>query len=462
MRTEADAPSGEKVRTAVHRGPEEVPPHPMRPRRIVWLGVLGWTAFVGFALWWLVESNGGPSVWVFREGELNQPGFTEKVQAVFGHALGLQRAYPWFLFSPYLALVAWCFPLERERLRWNLPLNAAVCLAFAWACHVIDFRTPAPPPPMLVVPGTAPSGPNGPGGRPVPGRIAGSDGRIQIPRPPPEDSRRLSPRPPTWKEFVRSTILDLLAYGAVTGLAHSVNFHRRLRERERRALVLESSLATARLNTLKAQLQPHFLFNSLNAIIALLRRDPKLAESTLVTLSELLRLALSQSERHEGSLHEELEFVRRYLEIQQTRFGDKLRVEQDIEPQALDCLVPTLVLQPLVENAIRHGIEPAENAGMVRVSASRHHEMLVLTVEDDGVGFASGSGGSGGPASATEAVPAQTGTGIGLANLRERLRALYGARQKLELKPRPTGGVIVRVEIPWNPASAEFRASKYE
>ena len=100
-----------------------------------------------------------------------------------------------------------------------------------------------------------------------------------------------------------------------------------------------------------------------------------------MALSELLRLALSQSERQEGALREELEFVQRYLEIQQTRFGDKLRVEQDIEPQALDCLVPTLVLQPLVENAIRHGIEPSEKAGVVRVSASRKDGKLVLAVK---------------------------------------------------------------------------------
>jgi len=269
---------------------------------------------------------------------------------------------------------------------------------------------------------------------------------------------------------LRSTILDLLAYGAVTGLVHSVNFYRRLRERERRALLLESNLAKARLNTLKAQLQPHFLFNSLNAITALLRRDPRLAETSLVALSELLRLALSQSERQEGALREELEFVQRYLEIQQTRFGDKLRVEQDIEPEALDCMVPTLVLQPLVENAIRHGIEPAEKAGVVRVSASRKDGKLVLAVEDNGVGLASGNADSGGPENPTgfcpslpvpaptftkSAVWARPGTGIGLANLRERLQALYGARQKLELTPRATGGVIVRVEIPWHPRASE-------
>lgn len=413
-----------------------------------------------------MTSNGGLSVWVFQERDLNQPGFSQKVHAIFGSALGLQRSYPWILFGPYLALVAWYFPLERERLRRNLPLNAATCLAFAWACHETGLRTTGTRNRIMLAPGTPPPWTNEMGIARSPGRFAGNDGPIQLVRPIPGDLRRPSRPPPSFRASLRATILDLLAYGAITGLVHSINFHRRMRERERRALFLESNLAKARLNTLKAQLQPHFLFNSLNAITALLRRDPRLAETTLVALSELLRLALSQSEKQEGALREELEFVRRYLEIQQTRFGEKLRVEQDIEPQTLDCMVPTLVLQPLVENAIRHGIEPAEKTGVVRVSASHSEEKLVLTVEDDGVGFTSASTDSGGPkdsaglqpgsptparSATTSLVLRSAGTGIGLANLRDRLRALYGARQKLELMPRPLGGVIVRVEIPWRP-----------
>lgn len=261
----------------------------------------------------------------------------------------------------------------------------------------------------------------------------------RVPGPPP---------PPTRKAMVRSTILDLLAYGAVTALVHSVFFHRRLRERERRALILESNLANARLHALTAQLQPHFLFNSLNAVTALLRRDPRLAESTLVSLSELLRLSLSQSEKQLGTLREELEFVERYLEIQQIRFQDKLRVEQCIEPQALECLVPTLGLQPLVENAIRHGIEPSETGGVVRVAASHHDGRLVLTVEDNGVGLPNElPGGNGAP----ESPKSQRSTGIGLANLRNRLQALYGSAHTLELLPRVGGGAIVRVAIPWQP-----------
>ena len=477
MGTETRGASVANLMNAVHRGLEETPPLSLRQRRILWICVLGWTALAGVALWWLVNSNGGPSVWVFQERDLKQPGFSQKVHAIFGSALRLQRSYPWILFSPYLALVVWCFPLEREHLRRNLPLNVAACFAFVWACHAVGFRTTAPRTRVMMSPGTPPFGTNELAVMHIPGRFDGSDGPIQLLRPLPGDLERPPPQSSSLKATLRSTILDLLAYGAVTGLVHSVYFHRRLRERERRALVQESNLAKARLNTLKAQLQPHFLFNSLNAITALLRRDPRLAETTLVALSELLRLALSQSERQVGALREELEFVRRYLEIQQVRFGDKLRVEQDIEPQALDCRVPTLVLQPLVDNAIRHGIEPAETAGVVRVSAFRDEGKLILTVEDDGVGLTSGNTDPGDPENprglhpglpasarspATSVVPTRTGTGIGLANLRDRLQALYGARQKLELSSRATGGVIVRVEIPWQPWASSETTDSFE
>jgi two-component system LytT family sensor kinase len=213
------------------------------------------------------------------------------------------------------------------------------------------------------------------------------------------------------------------------------------------------------------------LFNSLNAIATLLRRDPRLAEATLMSLSDLLRLALSQADRQEIPLREELNFVRRYLEIQQTRFGDKLRVEQEIDPTTLDCLVPTLLLQPLVENAIRHGIEPAESAGVLHLTAHRNNGKLVLTVEDNGVGLATVPidlrGSKALDISATTA-PSQTllpipspatvvrsnGNGIGLTNLRARLETLYGTSQNFELNSRSGGGVIVRVEIPWRPVAA--------
>jgi two-component sensor histidine kinase len=237
------------------------------------------------------------------------------------------------------------------------------------------------------------------------------------------------------------TLLDLLAYGALAGVAHAVHFYGRYRERERRALFLESNLAQARLRSLQAQLHPHFLFNTLNAIATLLRRDPRAAETTLMSLSELLRLALSRSDEQEIRLREEMRFLERYMEIQQTRFGKRLRFEQTIEPASLDCLVPTLLLQPLVENAIQHGIEPSGNPGLIQVSTKGVNGRMVVSVEDDGIGLQ------------TPALGNKPG-GIGLSNLRARLEALYGAEQKLEVLPRATGGVTVRIEIPWRPSDS--------
>ncbi len=416
---------------------EDAPGRDGRRQGWLWLAAMVWAAVAGSVLWSMTSGSGGPSVWVFRESDLNQPAFSEKLQAVFRGELGLQRTYPWLLFGPFVALLAWHFPLGRERLHRNLPLNVAACLAFAWSCQALDLSARMSRPNVVVVrPDHAPG--------PIP---LGEDDAL---RPGPSSVRFQRPlRPPGPRTLsLRLIVLDLLAYGAISGLVHSVNFYGRLRERERRALVLEARLAKARLGALQAQLQPHFLFNSLNAVTTLLRRDPRLAETTLVSLSELLRMALSRSEKQETTLRDEVEFVRHYLEIQRTRFGDKLRVEEHLDPQALHCRVPTLVLQPLVENALRHGIEPADRPGTVRVGAARQDGRLVLTVEDDGVGLPGGDAEAGGAQSSALPGPKASGTGIGLANLRDRLQALYGERQRLEVRPRAGGGVVVRVEVP--------------
>ena len=232
-----------------------------------------------------------------------------------------------------------------------------------------------------------------------------------------------------------SIFLNVLAYGSLAGLAHAVHFYRRFRDRERRAIFLESHLARARLHALQAQLHPHFLFNALNAVATLLRRDPRAAGEALTSFSELLRLGLSQSDRQEVALREDLEFVQRYTEIQKTRLGDRFRFAAQVEPAALDCLVPVLLLQPLVENALRHGIEPSPTPGEVKVSVTRQGDLLVLRVEDSGVGLAA-------------SFSAERPPGIGLANLRARLSALYGDQQSVELASRSGGGAIVTVEIP--------------
>ena len=177
-----------------------------------------------------------------------------------------------------------------------------------------------------------------------------------------------------------SAALDGFAYIALIGLAHAGVFYRRYREREQQAAVLESRLNQARLRALQAQLQPHFLFNTLNGIATLVRRDPATAEEMLLSLSDLLRIALSSSHRQEIPLREELDFLDRYLAIQRMRFGDRLRVTEEIETSAMDCLVPALLLQPLVENAIRHGLEPSGKLGELRIERLRP-DVLFLDVQ---------------------------------------------------------------------------------
>ena len=239
-------------------------------------------------------------------------------------------------------------------------------------------------------------------------------------------------------------VLDALACVALLGLAHAGVYHRRYRDREQQAAAMQARLNEARLHALQAQLHPHFLFNTLNGVATLLRRDPAAAEEMLTSLSDLLRIALSGSDRQEIPLREELDFLDRYLAIQQMRFGDRLRSEQAIAPDSLECLVPALVLQPLVENAIRHGIEPSGRPGCVRVTAACTAGELVLTVEDDGLGL---------NALAQE----EPGTGLGLANVRERLKALYGDAHTFRLEQPPAGGVIVHLRLPIRrPASSSL------
>lgn len=207
-----------------------------------------------------------------------------------------------------------------------------------------------------------------------------------------------------------------------------------------RAASLEHQLLKARLNTLQTQLHPHFLFNALNAISTLMRRDPRAAQATLMSFSELLRIALSHSSRLEVPLSEDLAFLRRYVEIQQVRLGDRLHFQEVIPTEALDFLVPTLLLQPLVENAIQHGIGPSPDSGTVRVIVEPDGERLRVIVEDNGVGLTGDEG------------LRNKGTGIGLANLRLRLESLYGSGHRFEYGPGKTRGTVVRVEIPLRPS----------
>jgi two-component system LytT family sensor kinase len=203
-----------------------------------------------------------------------------------------------------------------------------------------------------------------------------------------------------------------------------------------RASRLEAQLAHARLEALKMQLHPHFLFNTLNSVSALLHRDPEAADRMLARLGDFLRLTLHDPRGDEVSLEDELRFVRCYLEIEEQRYSDRLRTRIDVEPGVEAAGVPNLVLQPLVENAIRHGVGRLTGPGEVHIQARRHGGRLRLSVTDDGPGIS-------GPVEA----------GVGLSNTRARLHALYGDDHRLSFGPGPDGGFVVDVELPMRPAS---------
>lgn len=224
---------------------------------------------------------------------------------------------------------------------------------------------------------------------------------------------------------------NLPIYWVIVSIVHALIYYRRSREKEMSSRELEARLTEAKLQALRMQLHPHFLFNTLNAISTLVHTNPKAADEMIGNLSELLRATLDTTEQ-EISLRRELEFLDRYLEIQQARFRDRLKLEKSVAENTLAALVPTLVLQPLVENAIRHGVEPQTGTGLVRISAAVNGANVLITIEDDGPGTQNkGSG------------------GIGLANTRARLEQLYGTAGILRLLS-PERGFAVQVQLPYH------------
>ncbi|HYH81808.1 MAG TPA: histidine kinase, partial [Longimicrobium sp.] len=202
----------------------------------------------------------------------------------------------------------------------------------------------------------------------------------------------------------------------------------------------QASLSEARLQALKMQLQPHFLFNALNAISTLIHRDPEAADQMLASLAAFLRHTLATAEAQEVPLAEELRFLELYLEIEQVRFGDRLQVAMRVERGARQALVPHLILQPLVENAIRHGIATLVGGGRVEISARRDGDHLRLRVRDNGVGLA-----------ATR--DSDRVEGVGLASTRGRLDQLYGASHQFTLSEPEGGGTLADLRIPFHTAA---------
>jgi signal transduction histidine kinase len=306
------------------------------------------------------------------------------------------------LLAPIVVWLAMKFPVERKNWVRRTMLHVAFAVMFT-AVHVVS--------------------------RPLVYQMRGPDGK---------------PRSVSWRLY-RNLFIYLAfdnmvnTYLPIALLGHFLLYQRRLREREVRSSQLQAKLAQAQLAMLKMQLQPHFLFNTLNAVSALIRDNPHAAEETLARLSELLRLTLDNEPEQEISLKVEMDFIERYLEIEQIRFVDRLRVAFDIEPSALDGKVPNMLLQPLVENALRHGIAKRTQAGLLEIRAWREQEWLMVAVRDNGPGLPAGT--------LTER--------IGLANTRSRLRQLYADKQRFTLSSAGDGGTVATVQIP-------FRATEHD
>ena len=253
--------------------------------------------------------------------------------------------------------------------------------------------------------------------------------------------------------FFRTLDYELPVYWALVGLQHALDYYREVRAREVAAAHLETRLVEAQLQALQQQLHPHFLFNTLHAISALVHRDPDRADEMIERLSALLRVTLDKVGEQEVTLAEELDYLRAYLDIEQVHFGDRLEVIYAIDADTLDALIPNLLLQPLAENAIRHGLEPKVEGGQLRIAASRDGDRLRLQVIDNGCGM---------PAAAMAAA----NHGVGLTNTQSRLARLYGDRAQLSLAHAATGGLAVTIHLPFaerspdeNPSSRRGRSA---
>jgi two-component system, LytTR family, sensor kinase len=328
--------------------------------------------------------------------------FASQVYVYFARterAVGLLRSVVWQLLAAYVfavstPLVLWLarrFPIGRSNWRRTLGLHLLAGTAFAvvWAvCHIT-----------------------------IDSLFSG-------------ESRLISP-----SNLARNVFFmldkELLVYWIVVLTSHASVYYQRYREGELRA-------SQAQLQALKMQLHPHFIFNALHAISALVHTNPDAADKMIARLGDFLRLTLDSSSAQEVPLRRELEFLNCYLEIERVRFNDRLTTSVEVDPRVLDCRVPNLILQPLVENAIRHGVSQRTAPGHVRVRAERSGDALRLEVSDNGAGLSQPSA----PA------PRATKGGVGLSNTRARLQQLYGSDYRFELTADPRGGAVATLEIP--------------
>ncbi|GIW51411.1 MAG: ATPase [Gemmatimonadales bacterium] len=307
----------------------------------------------------------------------------------------LASAWLWALFTPAILRIAARYPLGEEGwVRTSLPVHllAAACLA---ACDAVADH-------LL-----------GPWVEPYPAQ-------------------------PVRSRFLRELFVNAFSYGAVVGVAHGLRFYTLYRERQAEAERLHAQLAEANLESLKAQLQPHFLFNTLNAAAELVHQDAEAAERMIARLGTLLRRSVETWREHEVELRTELDAVAAYLDIVSVRFPERVELKMRVDPEALDALVPPFVLQPIVENAVRHGIGPLRAGGLVEIACTVEGGRLTVSVRDDGQG----------------APPEPLSEGVGLSNTRRRLQTMYGDNCEFKVSAHPEGGTQVTLSLPFRSAKA--------
>jgi len=372
------------------------PPHPQRPW-LIWL--------VSFAVWtFLALAATGTIYEMYRSvgrGSLKETFF-----------LQVSQMFPYALLTPFVFALAIRYPVQRANWMRRSLLHLAWGVAFS-ALHV-------------AMRAATPYGFWDPQSRTWMSAIWDAHThavRLQWPQ---------------LQMLFFSNVLDDVtgAYLPIVLIAHVISYYKILREREIRTSQLQIQLTKARLQALKSQLQPHFLFNTLHSISSLMLTDVYAADRMMTRLSDLLRMSLESDATQITTLSRELEFANGYLEIEKVRFDERLRVVLEIAPDTLDAQVPTLLLQPLVENAVKHGIAKRSEGGEIRISATHDDHSLYLKISDSGPGL--GDGGN-----------FEQKGGVGLRATRDRLKTLYGGEQSLDIRELPERGVEVCVSIPF-------------
>ena len=364
----------------IERATSYVPrPRTSRERLLVWFSIGG--IFILLALLYTVEM----SVVIGARGRQIE---WEKILTSAGF-----RFYFWAFFGPLVFFFAQQYPIQRSNWMRRVLLHAGMSILLLLADAAITFTI----------------------------------GRYFFGFPVPSRSDVIA-------TFWGNIYTHSWYYWPLVGLGHAFFYYGAYREREMQALALERQLAISELQVLKMQLHPHFLFNTLNSISALMTTNVSLAQKTLARLGELLRLSFQYVALEETTLREEVQFLELYVQIQQTRFGDRMSVRMDIDPQTLDAYVPSLVLQPLMENAIQHGISALPSGGVIELSSRLRGSDVYIHIRDNGPGV-KGNG-------------SRMGSGVGLANTRARIEQLYGPRGRIHLQNRPEGGFEVTVAIP--------------